>query len=106
MIIESPDSPLPAAAGFLLDLLVAHAGDFRVVARRCCACGRRSPGIGARRMRDRFCCGLFYDVGAGGGIGFARLSHASANEALEILLLWHVILLWLHHGTLPSSAPW
>jgi hypothetical protein len=51
----------------------------------------------------RFC----EDVSAGGRVGFTRLVHASANEALEIFLAWHRhCLLWVHHGSLPSSAPW
>ena len=46
-------------------------------------------------------------VRAGGGIGFARLAHASAHEALKILVARHRHNLpWAHHGTLPSSAPW
>src|SRR6185503_20248474 len=39
---------------------------------------------------------------AGGGVGFARLLHASANEALAILLGWHC---WVPLGVPPTGIP-
>src|SRR4051812_18974449 len=67
-MIQSPHPAFPGAARFFLDLDVAHTGEPSVV---------------------DFCGGLFRDVCAGGRVCFTRLLHASANEALQVLLPWH-----------------
>ena len=82
-VIEGLDPSLPGAAGGLLDGRVAHAGELRVV-------GRRRRGQGARRLRATLGCWLVVkELGAGGGIGFARLLHAVADDALEIFIGRH-----------------
>src|SRR5689334_21476473 len=63
------DSALPGAAGLRLDRGITHPGETRVVRRR--------------RWRWLGCPGCGDQVGAGGGVGFARFLHARAHEALE-----------------------
>src|SRR5438552_14514454 len=78
-MVQSGHPAIPGAAGLRLNALVAHARQCGVVdlLGRSARCGC-TTGFG-----------FLYDVSAGGSVGFTRLSHASANEALEILIAWH-----------------
>ncbi len=65
---------IPPEAGSLLDDGVGHTGQFAVI--RC-------------RFRRGKALLLSEELSAGGGVSFARLLHAGANEALEILVGRH-----------------
>ena len=72
--IERPDPLRPRPSGRGGDLVVAHAGQPRVVG------GRNRPG--------RFRCSRD-DARTGGGVGFARLLHPRTDDALAVFVAGH-----------------
>src|SRR5688500_11738438 len=86
VIVEGFNPRRPRAPCFFPDGRVAHARNrsvFLRTGRRCSRDRRR------RRGGAFFRYGFSGDLSTGGGIGFTGLLHASANEALEILVFSH-----------------
>src|SRR5687768_7174733 len=80
---------LPRVPCLVGDSGVCHPGDVRVRERRGCRNVAEARRRGAGCRGRAFALRLAENLGAGGGIRLARLFHASANDALEVLVAGH-----------------